>query len=184
GRPPPVGGAPAPRGDPPPPQHPKPVPRAGRLQQEKHPAPRRLHLPVLQPARREAHRGSRRAALAGRPDHLDQRGGGLPPLQSLQGEPDVGGGSIAAHSRARAPPVPLLRASHAASPRDELPRLVAEVSGRGSDQPLSKPFRLSSEFEPAGDQPRAIDRLSELLAEGHPHTVLLGITGSGKTFSL
>ena len=61
---------------------------------------------------------------------------------------------------------------------------MAEVSRRGSDQPLSKSFRLSSEFEPAGDQPRAIDRLSELLAEGHPHTVLLGITGSGKTFSL
>jgi excinuclease ABC subunit B len=61
---------------------------------------------------------------------------------------------------------------------------VAEVSRRGSDQPLSKSFRLSSEFEPAGDQPRAIARLSELLAEGHPHTVLLGITGSGKTFSL
>ena len=61
---------------------------------------------------------------------------------------------------------------------------MAEVSRRGSDQPLSKSFRLSSEFEPAGDQPRAIDRLSELLVEGHPHTVLLGITGSGKTFSL
>ena len=61
---------------------------------------------------------------------------------------------------------------------------MAEVSRRGSDQPLSKSFRLSSEFEPAGDQPRAIDCLSELLAAGQPHTVLLGITGSGKTFSL
>ncbi len=45
-------------------------------------------------------------------------------------------------------------------------------------------FKLSSEFAPAGDQPRAIDRLAGLLGEGHPHCVLLGITGSGKTFTL
>ena len=45
-------------------------------------------------------------------------------------------------------------------------------------------FKLSSEFAPAGDQPRAIERLVSLIGEGHPHTVLLGITGSGKTFTL
>jgi excinuclease ABC subunit B len=45
-------------------------------------------------------------------------------------------------------------------------------------------FKLASEFAPAGDQPRAIDRLVSLLEAGHPHTVLLGITGSGKTFTL
>jgi len=45
-------------------------------------------------------------------------------------------------------------------------------------------FKLASEFAPSGDQPRAIERLASLLAEGHPHTVLLGITGSGKTFTL
>jgi excinuclease ABC subunit B len=45
-------------------------------------------------------------------------------------------------------------------------------------------FKLSSEFSPAGDQPGAIERLVALLGEGHPHTVLLGITGSGKTFTL
>ena len=61
---------------------------------------------------------------------------------------------------------------------------MAEVSRRGPHHPLSQSFRLSSEFEPAGDQPRAIERLTELLADGQPHTVLLGITGSGKTFSL
>ena len=38
-------------------------------------------------------------------------------------------------------------------------------------------FKLSSEFAPAGDQPRAIERLTELTGEGHPHIVLLGITG-------
>jgi excinuclease ABC subunit B len=45
-------------------------------------------------------------------------------------------------------------------------------------------FRLQSDFAPSGDQPRAIERLTELIAAGHPHTVLLGITGSGKTFTL
>jgi len=45
-------------------------------------------------------------------------------------------------------------------------------------------FKLSSEFAPAGDQPRAIDRLVSLIGEGQPHSVLLGITGSGKTFTL
>jgi excinuclease ABC subunit B len=45
-------------------------------------------------------------------------------------------------------------------------------------------FRLSSDFAPAGDQPRAIERLVSLVQEGHPHGVLLGITGSGKTFTL
>jgi excinuclease ABC subunit B len=45
-------------------------------------------------------------------------------------------------------------------------------------------FRLRSDFSPAGDQPPAIERLVTLLREGHPHTVLLGITGSGKTFTL
>ena len=45
-------------------------------------------------------------------------------------------------------------------------------------------FKLSSEFAPAGDQPRATDRLVSLIGQGQPHTVLLGITGSGKTFTL
>ena len=61
---------------------------------------------------------------------------------------------------------------------------MAKVPRRGPVLPLSALFRLSSEFAPAGDQPRAIERLSELLAEGRPHSVLLGITGSGKTFTL
>jgi len=45
-------------------------------------------------------------------------------------------------------------------------------------------FRLASDFAPAGDQPGAIERLASLLQEGRPHSVLLGITGSGKTFTL
>jgi excinuclease ABC subunit B len=45
-------------------------------------------------------------------------------------------------------------------------------------------FTVSSEFAPSGDQPRAIERLVQLVAEGTHHSVLLGITGSGKTFTL
>src|SRR5580692_1619537 len=45
-------------------------------------------------------------------------------------------------------------------------------------------FRLTTAFEPKGDQPTAITQLLEGLARGDKHQVLLGITGSGKTFSI
>jgi excinuclease ABC subunit B len=45
-------------------------------------------------------------------------------------------------------------------------------------------FVLHSPFEPAGDQPEAIDSLTEGLAQGQKHQVLLGITGSGKTLTI
>ncbi|MCF8044538.1 MAG: excinuclease ABC subunit UvrB [Desulfarculaceae bacterium] len=45
-------------------------------------------------------------------------------------------------------------------------------------------FTLKSEFAPTGDQPGAIDYLSEGVLEGDPHQVLLGVTGSGKTFTM
>jgi excinuclease ABC subunit B len=45
-------------------------------------------------------------------------------------------------------------------------------------------FDLESPFEPRGDQPRAIEELSEGLARGDRHQVLLGATGTGKTFSI
>ncbi|MFU8819144.1 MAG: excinuclease ABC subunit UvrB [Desulfurivibrio sp.] len=45
-------------------------------------------------------------------------------------------------------------------------------------------FEFVSEFKPAGDQPRAIELLSRGVAEGAPHQVLLGVTGSGKTFTM
>jgi excinuclease ABC subunit B len=45
-------------------------------------------------------------------------------------------------------------------------------------------FQLSAEFEPRGDQPQAIERLVRLIREGRPHSVLLGVTGSGKTFTV
>ncbi|WP_281300658.1 MULTISPECIES: excinuclease ABC subunit UvrB [unclassified Iodidimonas] len=45
-------------------------------------------------------------------------------------------------------------------------------------------FRLASEFDPAGDQPRAIAELIAGLKEGERNQVLLGVTGSGKTFTM
>ncbi len=45
-------------------------------------------------------------------------------------------------------------------------------------------FKLVSEFQPKGDQPRAIDQLSEAILKGVKHQVLLGVTGSGKTFTM
>ncbi|MBQ6121133.1 MAG: excinuclease ABC subunit UvrB [Clostridia bacterium] len=45
-------------------------------------------------------------------------------------------------------------------------------------------FKLHSEYSPTGDQPQAIEKLTEGLAKGMRHQVLLGVTGSGKTFTM
>jgi excinuclease ABC subunit B len=45
-------------------------------------------------------------------------------------------------------------------------------------------FKLVSDYKPQGDQPEAIDALARGLEDGEKHQVLLGITGSGKTFSV
>jgi excinuclease ABC subunit B len=45
-------------------------------------------------------------------------------------------------------------------------------------------FKLITRFEPAGDQPQAIEKLSRNLLAGKRHNVLLGVTGSGKTFTM
>ncbi|PSU51504.1 excinuclease ABC subunit B [Photobacterium frigidiphilum] len=49
---------------------------------------------------------------------------------------------------------------------------------------MSKVFSLSSGFSPAGDQPTAIKQLLEGLDSGLAHQTLLGVTGSGKTFTI
>ncbi|MEK6197389.1 MAG: excinuclease ABC subunit UvrB [Desulfobacterales bacterium] len=49
---------------------------------------------------------------------------------------------------------------------------------------MEKLFKIESSFTPAGDQPRAIKLLSEGMKAGHPKQVLLGVTGSGKTFTI
>ena len=45
-------------------------------------------------------------------------------------------------------------------------------------------FRLASSYEPRGDQPAAIEQLVRGVNDGDPHQVLLGVTGSGKTYTM
>ena len=46
------------------------------------------------------------------------------------------------------------------------------------------PFKLHSEYQPAGDQPGAIQQLVDGVLQGEQHQTLLGVTGSGKTFTI
>lgn len=62
---------------------------------------------------------------------------------------------------------------------------VAQERGEGDDPfDLSRPFRIESDFKPAGDQPAAIAELVEGINNGETDQVLLGVTGSGKTFTM
>jgi len=45
-------------------------------------------------------------------------------------------------------------------------------------------FKLASSYQPAGDQPKAIESLTRGLYDGEKHQVLLGVTGSGKTYTM
>ena len=49
---------------------------------------------------------------------------------------------------------------------------------------MSDNFNLQSDYKPAGDQPRAINELTDGVTKGLDHQILLGITGSGKTFTM
>ncbi len=48
----------------------------------------------------------------------------------------------------------------------------------------TRPFRMVTEFKPQGDQPRAIEQILESIGNGEKHVTLLGVTGSGKTFTM
>ncbi len=45
-------------------------------------------------------------------------------------------------------------------------------------------FKLVSDYKPTGDQPQAIEKLSKGIKEGKKFQTLLGVTGSGKTFTM
>jgi len=62
-------------------------------------------------------------------------------------------------------------------------RVRAEES-RLAPAPADSRFLLTSDFEPRGDQPAAIAELMAGLQRGDKHQVLLGVTGSGKTFTM
>ena len=59
----------------------------------------------------------------------------------------------------------------------------AKVSA-ASDDPLNRDFRLVTDFTPKGDQPEAIRALVDGVVRGDPHQTLLGVTGSGKSFTI
>ncbi|MDP1972549.1 MAG: DEAD/DEAH box helicase family protein, partial [Sediminibacterium sp.] len=46
------------------------------------------------------------------------------------------------------------------------------------------PFQLHTNYQPAGDQPKAIQELVDGVNEGEQYQTLLGVTGSGKTFTI
>ena len=64
--------------------------------------------------------------------------------------------------------------------------LLTEIDPIETDEPEENtlPFELISEFSPQGDQPAAIDRLTEGLHRGDRSQTLLGVTGSGKTYTM
>ena len=45
-------------------------------------------------------------------------------------------------------------------------------------------FQLQAEYRPTGDQPQAIEALVESVGKGNRYQTLLGVTGSGKTFTM
>ncbi len=49
---------------------------------------------------------------------------------------------------------------------------------------MQNKFKISSKYSPSGDQPKAIEQLSQGLFNGYDSQTLLGITGSGKTFTI
>ena len=59
-----------------------------------------------------------------------------------------------------------------------------QVNERRNAEPEDRPFQLTAEFGMTGDQPGAVDRLSDGLEKGQDRQTLLGVTGSGKTFTM
>src|SRR5207248_10363000 len=58
-----------------------------------------------------------------------------------------------------------------------------DVPGYSRREPMAE-FQLVSDFHPTGDQPQAIDQLLHGLERGQRHQTLLGVTGSGKTYTV
>src|SRR6185436_2686827 len=97
----------------------------------------------------------------------------------------------ASPSRRRTPvtePPPPTADGPAADPRSVPPRptgagMNRPPEGRLVPAPADSRFQLVSDYEPRGDQPTAIAELTEGILRGDRDQVLLGVTGSGKTFT-
>src|SRR6201981_326029 len=66
----------------------------------------------------------------------------------------------------------------------DLITMLPLMSAERPQSDIGRPFAIHSEFEPAGDQPQAIEELCEGIETGEREQVLLGVTGSGKTFTM
>ncbi|RMG18246.1 MAG: excinuclease ABC subunit UvrB [Planctomycetota bacterium] len=75
------------------------------------------------------------------------------------------------------------RRPRSSKPRPPAPPAAPEPIGNVANVE-ERPFEFVSDFRPTGDQPRAIEAIVESVQAGHPHQVLLGVTGSGKTFTV
>jgi excinuclease ABC subunit B len=89
--------------------------------------------------------------------------------------------SPARPGRTRRPPRDGASGKPRTSPAAEAPR---EKPAPRLGAPPPDRFELVSEFQPTGDQPRAIEQLLEGVRRGDPHQTLLGVTGSGKSFTI
>jgi len=69
-------------------------------------------------------------------------------------------------------------------PRERNPMENPGIPERTGTAREAVPFRLVSDFEPRGDQPEAIRKLLQSFRSDRQHQVLLGVTGSGKTFTM
>lgn len=70
-----------------------------------------------------------------------------------------------------------------AEPSNSGERFGGELKRFGVEQ-AGTPFKVVSPFEPAGDQPQAIEKLAHGVEEGLRYQTLMGVTGSGKTFTM
>ena len=65
---------------------------------------------------------------------------------------------------------------------------LSVISSKKDDDKIvtfpNSPFQLHQPFQPAGYQPEAIDKLVEGIEDGLSYQTLLGVTGSGKTFTM
>ena len=64
------------------------------------------------------------------------------------------------------------------------PHPTGDPKGDPTGHLIGPPFELVSEYSPAGDQPQAIEEILAGLGEGERDQVLLGVTGSGKTYTM
>ena len=80
-------------------------------------------------------------------------------------------------------PIPLAQGENDIHDDTYKPIVAGSVGPRFVDYPDS-PFHLFQPYPPAGDQPRAIDQLEQGIRDGLMNQTLLGVTGSGKTFTM